>query len=90
LARLRLMNDEAASDRRCARIGGEQPPQIAVVGFRRVEDRAPAFFVIVAERLPELAERIDLFPMVSSGRLPAISPISSSTYSSFFSAGQPA
>ncbi len=46
------------------RIVGEQPPQIAIVGFRRVDGVERALLLVIfAERLGELAERIDLFPV---------------------------
>ena len=66
------------------------------IDFAKTPPTKPAFFGIRTFRdydLAELADYIDWTPFFQTwelkGRFPAISPISSSTYSSFFSAGHP-
>src|SRR5215467_9358681 len=52
------------------RIVREQAPQIAIVGLGRVDKiKRALLFVIIAERLVQRAERIDLFPMRQSRSL---------------------
>jgi len=66
---------------------GEGCAQVAVESCRGCTGSAPALGIMVADGAFELADRIDVEPPPEDRPLPAISPISSSTYSSFFICG---
>ena len=92
-AQLRTHAAQEASCRRrlcILRIVREDAAQILVVIGRPVPGEVFALFgVVLGKGMPQLAQRLD-FALVGDrvGALPAISRISSSTYSSFSSAGQ--
>ena len=68
---------------------GEQTAQVTIVEVRMLDAVMAALALVVrAQRLAQRVQRFDAAPLRTSIGLPATSVISSSMYSSFFSAGQ--